>query len=83
MYSEKYHSLEHVDENALNAHLATAIGKSYVFYWKEFLYPYFAIMDELKARDVRNSATLPCCVSFSRRESWVTYFYAHAYTAVF
>ena len=73
----------HADENAWNAHLATAIGKSYVFIGnEEFLYRYFSIMEELEARDVQKSAALPRSSSFSRRESWVTFFYAHAYASV-
>jgi len=73
----------HADENAWNAHLAVAIGKSYVFTGnKEFLSRYFVIMDELKMRDVQKSAALPRSPSFSRRESWVTFFYAHAYASV-
>ncbi|MDH5482186.1 MAG: hypothetical protein OEY22_04825 [Candidatus Bathyarchaeota archaeon] len=72
-----------VDGNAWNAHLATAIGKSYTLTGnKEFLNRFFAIMDELKARDVKKSAALPRSPSFSRRESWVTFFYAHAYASV-
>lgn len=75
---------QHADENAWNAHVAAAIGKSYVFTGnKEFLNPYFALMDELKARDVQKSAALPRSPSFPRRESWVAFFYAHAYAAVF
>jgi len=79
---EKFVS-RHVDENAWNAHLATAIGKSYVFTDdKGFLHQYFVIMDALKIRDVQNSAALPRSPSFLRRESWVTFFYAHAYVSV-
>jgi len=75
--------LRHADENAWNAHLATAIGKSYVFTRnKDFLYRYFALIDELKERDVQKSAALSRSLSFPRRESWVTFFYAHAYVAV-
>jgi len=73
----------HADENAWNAHLATAIGNSYVFTGnEELLYPYFAIMKELEIRDEQKNAALPRSPSFSRRESWVTFFYAHAYTSV-
>jgi hypothetical protein len=73
----------HVDENAWNAHLATAIGKSYVLTGNmEFLYRYFAIIDKLKVRDIQKSAALPRSPSFLRRESWVTFFYAHAYASV-
>lgn len=72
------------DENAWNAHLAASIGKSYVFKGnKEFLYRYFAIIDELRMRDVQGSAALPRSPSFPRRESWVTFFCAHAYASVF
>ena len=79
---EKFVS-RHVDENAWNANLASAIGKSYVFTDdKEFLHQYFVIMDELKVRDVQNSAALPRSPSFLRRESWVTFFYGHAYVSV-
>jgi hypothetical protein len=71
------------DENAWNAHLAASIGKSYAFTRsKEFLSPYFAIMDELKVRDVKKSAALPRSPSFPRRESWVIFFYAHAYASI-
>jgi len=74
---------QHADENAWNAHLATAIGKSYVFTRnEEFLHHYFEVMDELKKRDPQRSAALPRSPSFSRRESWVTFFYAHAYASV-
>lgn len=73
----------HADENAWNAHLATAIGKSYLFTGnKEFLYRYFALIDEVKARDAKKSAALPRSPSFPRRESWVTFFYARAYVSV-
>lgn len=73
----------HADENVWNAHLATAIGKSYVFTSNEnFLSSYFAIIDELERRDVQKSAALPRSPSFLRRESWVTFFYAHAYSSV-
>jgi hypothetical protein len=71
------------DENAWNAHLATALGKSYLLTGKkEFLRRYFAIMNELARRDDRASAALPRSPSFDRRESWVTFFYAHAYASV-
>ena len=71
------------DENAWNAHLATAIGKSYLFTGnEEFLYRYFTIMKELKTRDAQKSAALPRSPSFSRRESWATFFYAHAYASI-
>jgi hypothetical protein len=74
----------HADENAWNAHLATAISKSYVFTGNEkFLSRYFVIMKELEKRDKQKSAALPRApASFSRRESWVTFFYAHAYASV-
>lgn len=73
----------HADENAWNAHLATAIGESYLFTGnKEFLYRYFALIDELKVRDAKKSAALPRSPSFPRRESWVTFFYARAYVSV-
>jgi len=79
---EKFVS-RHVDENAWNAYIATVIGKSYVFTGdKGFLHQYFVIIDELKVRDVENSAALPRSPSFLRRESWVTFFYAHAYVSV-
>ncbi|MEM3825704.1 MAG: hypothetical protein QXG27_06140 [Candidatus Bathyarchaeia archaeon] len=75
--------LRHVDENAWNAHLASAIGKSYILTSNiEFLKRYFAIIDELKARDVQKSAALPRSPSFLRRESWVAFFYAYAYASV-
>ncbi|NWG10938.1 hypothetical protein HXY33_04205 [Candidatus Bathyarchaeota archaeon] len=73
----------HIDENAWNAHLATAIGKAYILTSNErFLSPYFAIMDELQKRDVQKFAALPRSPSFLRRESWVTFFYAHAYSSL-
>jgi hypothetical protein len=73
----------HADENAWNAHLATAIGKSYAFTGnKEFLHRYFALIGELKARDMQQSAALSRSPSFPRRESWVTFFYTHAYATV-
>lgn len=75
--------LRHVDENAWNAHLATAVGRSYVFTGnEEFLHRYFAIMEELKVRDAQKSAALPRSSAFGRRESWVTFFYAHAYASM-
>jgi hypothetical protein len=73
----------HVDENAWNAHLATAIGKSFILTDNEnFLRPYFAIMKELEKRDIKKSAALPRSSSFLRRESWVSFFYAQAYSTV-
>jgi len=73
----------HVDENAWNAHLATALGKSYVLTGnQEFLSRYFAVMDELARRDLGAHAALPRSPSFGRRESWVTFFYSHAYTSI-
>lgn len=73
----------HTDENAWNAHLATALGKSYMSTGKEeFLRCFFVIMNELARRDHGTSAALARCPSFGRKESWVTFFYAHAYTSV-
>lgn len=73
----------HADENAWNAHLASAIGKSYVLTGNpQFLVSYFAIMKRLETRDVQKSAALPRSPSFSRRESWTTFFYAKAYASV-
>lgn len=70
------------DENAWNAHLATSIGRSYVLTGKlEFLHCFLAIMSELAKRDHGTSA-LSRSPSFGRRESWVTFFYAHAYASV-
>jgi len=70
------------DENAWNAHLAVAVGKSYVFMGSSrFLKPYFALMDEL-ARNILSSAALPRSPSFPRRESWARFFYAHAYASI-
>lgn len=71
------------DENAWNAHLATAICKSYIFTGnEEFINLYFTITDELKMRDEQESAALPRSPTFGRRESWVTFFYAHACASV-
>ena len=73
----------HADENAWNAHLAMAIGKSYAFTGnKRFLPHYFVLMKELEARDTQKCAALPRSPSFSRRESWVTFFYANAYASL-
>jgi hypothetical protein len=73
----------HADENAWNAHLATAIGKSYAVTGNvDFLKRYFAVVDELKKRDTRRLAALPRAPSFGRLESWVTFFLAHAYASV-
>jgi hypothetical protein len=73
----------HADENAFNAHLATAIGKSYVLTGnEEFLNCYFALMRKLEKRDADKSAVLPRATSFSRKESWVAFFYAYAYASV-
>jgi hypothetical protein len=72
-----------VDENAWNANVATALGKSYLISHAEnFLLSYFALMDELKNRDITDSSALPRSEDFKARESWVTYFYAYAYAAV-
>jgi hypothetical protein len=74
--------VRHADENAWNAHLAAALGKSYVLTRRdEFLRYYLLIMNELAKRDHRASAALPRSPSFGRRESWVTFFYAHAYAS--
>ena len=74
--------VRHADENAWNAHLASALGKSYVLTRRdEFLRYYLLIMNELAKRDNRSSAALPRSPSFGRRESWVTFFYAHAYAS--
>jgi hypothetical protein len=68
-----------VDENAWNAHLAAALGKSYSLTRSGvFLQAYLRIMDELQARDHGRCAALPRSQSFGRRESWVTFFYARA-----
>ncbi len=73
----------HTDENAWNAHLATALGRSYVATGNlKFLRCYFAIMDELRTRDTHRLAALPRAPSFRRRESWVTFFFAQAYVSV-
>ena len=70
------------DENAWNAHLAAAAGKPYVFTGdNRFLKPYFAPMDEL-ARNILRSAALPRSPSFPRMESWVRFFYTHAYASI-
>ena len=74
---------QHADENAFNAHLAIAIGKSYVLTGnEEFLSRYFGLMRKLEERDAQKSAALPRATSFSRKESWVAFFYAHAYASV-
>lgn len=71
------------DENAWNASVAAALGKCFaVTRSPEFLQRYFAIMDELQQRDEQQSAALPRDTRTLVRESWVTYFYARAYTAV-
>lgn len=76
--------LRRVDENAWNAHLASSIGKSYsVTKDVRFLRRYFSVMDELETRGLRSSGALPRSPSFERRESWVTFFLAHAYASVF
>jgi len=72
-----------VDENPWNANVAMALGKSYLLTREEkFLHSYFAIMDELRKRDTGNSSALPRSEDFRARESWVTFFYAYAYSAV-
>jgi len=72
-----------VDENAWNANVAMALGKSYLLTGEEkFLHSYFAIMNELRRRDIQNSSALPRSQNFPARESWVTFFYAYAYAAV-
>jgi hypothetical protein len=72
-----------VDENAWNANVAMALGKSYSSNGESgFLERYFSIMDELKKRDVHNSSALPRSEGFPVRESWVTFFYAYAYASV-
>lgn len=73
----------HVDENPWNANVAMALGKSYLLTGEdEFLQRYFPIMDELKKRDVQNASALPRSGKFPVRESWVTFFYAYAYSSV-
>jgi len=72
-----------VDENPWNANVAMALGKSYQLTHEEkFLHSYLAIMDELKKRDIQNSSALPRSEDFRARESWVTFFYAYAYSSV-
>ena len=72
-----------VDENAWNANVAMALGKSYLATRKEgFLPSYFAIMEELERRDIQKSSALPRSEYFKARESWVTFFYAYAYASV-
>jgi hypothetical protein len=74
----------HADENAWNAHLATAIGKASATTGSEVLLNrYLTVMDELAARDAAGSAALSRSPSFLRRESWVTFFYAHAFASPF
>jgi len=73
----------HADENVWNANVATALGKSYLLTGEEeFLRRYFSIMDELEKRDSQNSSALPRSEKFPIRESWVTVFYAYAYSSV-
>jgi len=73
----------HADENAWNANVATVLGKGYLLTdEEEFLRRYFSIMDELKKRDSQNSAALPRSEKFPVRESWVTSFYAYAYSSI-
>jgi hypothetical protein len=73
----------HADENAWNAHLAMAIGRSYAVTGNvEFLGRYFAVMDELEKRDREKLVALPRSPSFQRRESWVAFFLALAYASV-
>jgi hypothetical protein len=72
-----------VDENPWNANVAMALGKSYLMTGENvFLEKYFSIMDELKKRDIQNSSALPRCEGFLARESWVTFFYAYAYSSI-
>ncbi len=72
----------HSDENAWNANVATALGKSYLLTGEaEFLNRYFTIMNELKKRDSQNLSALPRSEKFPVRESWVTAFYAYAYSS--
>lgn len=71
------------DENAWNANVAMALGKSYLATRNdEFLHSYFAIMEELKRRDIEKTSALPRSEDFKARESWVTFFYAYAYASV-
>jgi len=72
----------HRDENAWNANMAAALGRSYLLTGEEeFLDRYFSIMNELKKRDRQNSAALPRSDKYPVRESWVTAFYAYAYAS--
>jgi hypothetical protein len=73
----------HADENAWNANVATALGKSYLLTGEEeFLCRYFSIMDELKKRAFQNSFALGRCDGYPVKESWVTCFFAYAYASV-
>ena len=73
----------HADENAWNANVAMALGKSHLVTGEaEFLCRYFSIMDELKKREVRNSFALGRCDGYPVNESWVTSFYAYAYASI-
>ena len=73
----------HVDENAWNANVAMALGRSYeLTNEEEFLRSYFKIMDELRKRDTAESSALPRSAQFTVRESWVTFFYAYSYASV-
>jgi hypothetical protein len=72
-----------IDENPWNANVAAALGSSYLLTDNEdFLLRYFAVMNELKKRDVQNSSALARSEEFPVKESWVTFFYAYAYVSV-
>lgn len=69
------------DENPWNANVATALGKCYLSTGEEeFLRGYFVIMDELNTRT--QNSVLSRSEKFPVKESWVTFFYAYAYTSV-
>jgi len=71
----------HADENAWNAHVATALGKAYKLTGEaEFLEKYFAVMGELEART--RDGGIQRSPEFPLRESWATYFYVNAYASV-
>ena len=73
----------HVDENAWNANVATAMALAYrVTRNEKFRNIYVAILNELSNRDISNEAALPRHPGFPVKESWVTFFWALAQAAL-
>jgi len=71
----------HADENAFNAHVATALGKAYKLTREaKFLERYFAVLDELDGR--MRGGGIKRSPEFPLRESWATYFYVNAYASI-